>query len=391
MFLTLKKTDFKDKKVLIRVDFNVPFEHGQITDDSRIKKAIPTIEFVLKKKPLQVILASHFGRPDGDYKPEFSMKPICERLSLLMNLEITLVPNPRISNMNSLPQDKVLMLENLRFEKGEEKGDDEFAKKLASFCDVFVLDAFGAAHRPHASISVIQKFVPSAAGFLMEKEITFLRDKMKKPKKPFVAIIGGAKEDKIGVIDKLIQKVDSLIVGGVLANTFMKAKGLSIGDSKFSKESLAYAKDMLKKNPGKIHLPVDYIIADRFAYDAHTRCAGLPDNIDGWMIMDIGPYTISGYKELLSKAKTIIWAGPIGVFEWDPFKRGTLDLARHIADLNAVKIIGGGDSGDAIERFGLADKMTHVSTGGGASLELLAGNELPGIKALEENFQRFKK
>jgi 3-phosphoglycerate kinase len=391
MFSTLKKTDFKDKKVLIRVDFNVPFENGQITDDSRIRKAMPTIEFILKRKPLQVILASHFGRPDGEYKPEFSMKPLCDRLSLLMNKDIALISNPRITSLNSLPQDKIVMLENLRFEKGEEKGDEEYAKKLAGFCDIFVLDAFGAAHRPHASISVIQNFIPSCAGFLMEKEITFLRDKMKKPKKPFVAIIGGAKEDKIGVIDKLIQKVDALIVGGVLANTFLKAKGISIGNSKFSKESLEYAKDMLRKNPDKIHLPVDYILADRFSYDANTRCAGLPDNIDGWMIMDIGPYTISGYKELLAGARTIIWAGPIGVFEWDPFKRGTLDLARHIADLNAVKIIGGGDSGDAIERFGLGEKMTHVSTGGGASLELLAGNDLPGIKALEENYSKFRR
>ncbi|MFH2020788.1 MAG: phosphoglycerate kinase [archaeon] len=391
MFSKLKDYNYKDKKVLIRVDFNVPIQQGIIADDTRIRKALPTIDYILKKKPAQLIIISHLGRPDGEYKPEFSLKPVCVRLQEILGQEVYFEPNPRIISINSLPQNKILMLENLRFDKAEESGDDDFAKKLSEFCDIFVLDAFGACHRPHASISVIQKYVTSCAGFLMEKEIKFLRDSIKRPKRPFVAIIGGAKADKIDVIDKLIQKVDALIIGGVLANTFLKAKNISIGNSKVSDETLEYAKNLLEKYPEKIHLPVDYILADRFAADARTRCAGLPDNIDGWMIMDIGPYTISGYNELLSKSNTILWAGPIGVFEWESFRRGTWDIASHLAEISATKIICGGDSGEAIEKFHLAERMTHVSTGGGASLELLAGNDLPGISALEANHNKFKK
>jgi len=232
--------------------------------------------------------------------------------------------------------------------------------------------------------------LPSCAGFLMEKEVQFLRDEMRNPAKPFIAIIGGAKEDKITVIDKLVNKVDMIIIGGVLANTFLKAKGYNIGNSKFSQEYLDYAKNFIAKYPKKVALPVDFIVADKFAPDAQTKCVGITDPIDGWMIMDIGPYTITGYKEIINKAKTVVWAGPIGVSEWEAFKRGTWDIARHLAELNITKVIGGGDSGEIIEKFGLAEKMTLVSTGGGASLELLAGKELPGIKALEDNYEKFK-
>lgn len=361
-----------------------------IQDDSRIKKTLPTLNYVLSKNPKQVILVSHFGRPDGQYKPEFSLRPVCQRLTQLLAKEVYLESNPLARNIPALSPNKLEMLENIRFDKGEEENDDALSAKLAGFADVFVFDAFGVSHRKQASVTGVPKYIPSCAGLLMQKEVEFLRDNLKSPKKPFVAIIGGAKEDKIGVIDALIQKVDTLIVGGILANTFLKAKGIGIGSSKFSKETLDYAKNLLQKYPSKIALPVDFILADKFAEDASTRCAGTSDDLTGWMIMDIGPYTISGYKEILSNAKTVVWCGPIGVFEWDRFRRGTWDLARHIAELEAVKVIGGGDSGDAIDRFGLSDKMTLVSTGGGASLEVLSGKALPGITALEENYEKFK-
>ncbi|MEM3374688.1 MAG: phosphoglycerate kinase [Candidatus Woesearchaeota archaeon] len=390
MYFKLKDFNFKDKRVLLRVDFNVPIKNNVISDDSRIRKAIPTIEYILEKKPKQLIIISHLGRPES-YQPEFSLKPVCERLNQLLGKDFMFHSNPYIRNIPVLPDFQRIMLENIRFDKGEEENDLKLAEKLASFADLFVFDAFGVCHRDQASVSGIPKFLPSCMGFLMEKEVTFLKEKMENPEKPFVAIIGGAKEDKISVIDRLIEKVDTLIVGGVLANTFLKAKGLNIGNSKYSKEYLDYAKKMLEKYPNKIALPVDYICADSFSENAKTRCAGLPDDITGWIIMDIGPYTITGYKEILSKAKTVVWAGPIGVFEWEPFKRGTWDIARHLAELNITKIIGGGDSGEAIIKFGLEDKMTLVSTGGGASLELLSGKEMPGIKALEENYNLFYK
>ncbi len=391
MFFRLKDFDFKDKRALVRVDFNVPVDKSNsIADDSRIRKTLPTLNYILSKKAKQLIIVSHFGRPEGEHKPEFSLKPIAKRLKELLSKEVWLVPTPKAFDITKFPENKVIMLENIRFDKGEEANDDNLAKKLASFADLFVFDAFGVSHRSQASVTGVQKYLPSCAGFLMEKEIEFLRGVVENPKKPFTAIIGGAKEDKIDVIDKLITKVDNLIVGGILANTFMKAKGINIGASKFSKETLDYAKKIIGQYEKKINLPVDYIVADRFSADANIKCVGLPDNIDGWMIMDIGPYTISGYKDILSKSNTVVWAGPIGVFEWESFRRGTFDIATHLAGLDIVKVIGGGDSGDAIEKFGLADKMTHVSTGGGASLELLSGKELPGVKALEENYLKFK-
>ncbi|MEM2131220.1 MAG: phosphoglycerate kinase [Candidatus Woesearchaeota archaeon] len=389
MYFKLKDFNFKNKKVLLRVDFNVPIKNNVITDDSRIKKALPTITYILKQNPKQLIIISHLGRPNS-YSNEFSLKPVCQRLNQLLEKEFILYQDYNFRNIKELPDLQRIMLENIRFDKGEEKNDLELAKKLASFADLFVFDAFGVCHREQASVSGIPKFLPSSAGFLMEKEVTFLKEKMENPEKPFVAIIGGAKEDKIEVIDKLIEKVDTLIIGGILANTFLKAKGHNIGNSKYSQEYLEYAKKMLEKYPNKIALPVDFICADSFSENAKTRCAGLVDDITGWIIMDIGPYTITGYKEILSKAKTVVWAGPIGVFEWEAFKRGTWDIARHLAELNITKIIGGGDSGDAIVRFGLEEKMTLVSTGGGASLELLSGKEMPGIKALEENYETFK-
>lgn len=390
MYFKLKDFNFKNKKVLLRVDFNVPIKNNTIKDDSRIKKALPTIKYILEQNPKQLIILSHLGRPKNN-EPEFSLRPVCNRLNELLGIEFFFNTNPNIRNISTLPDFQRIMLENIRFDKGEEENDLELAKKISAFGDLFVFDAFGVCHRDQASVTGIPKFLPSCMGFLMEKEVTFLKEKMKKPEKPFVAIIGGAKEDKISVIDRLIEKVDTLIIGGVLANTFLKAKGHNIGNSKYSLETLDYAKKLLEKYPNKIALPVDFICAETFSENSRTRCAGISDDISGWMIMDIGPYTITGYKEILSKSKTVVWAGPIGVFEWEAFKRGTWDLARHLAELNITKIIGGGDSGEAIIKFGLEDKMTLVSTGGGASLELLSGKEMPGIKALEDNYKKFKK
>jgi phosphoglycerate kinase len=391
MYFRLKDFDLQGKRVLLRADFNVPVKDNKITDDSRIKKTIPTIEYILDKNPRQLILISHFGRPEGDYDPEFSLRIVYERLRHLLGKEIYFETNPRINNIPHMTDAKIVMLENLRFDKVETDNDEEFSKKLASFADVFVFDAFGASHRPHASVVGVEKFIPSCAGLLMENEIKYLRDDMRNPEKPFIAIIGGAKSDKISVITRLIETVDMLIIGGVLANTFLKASGKDIGSSKFSTESLEFAKQVLTDHPDKIALPVDFIIADKFAADAKTKIAGINENIDGWMIMDIGPYTISGYLKLLEKAKTVVWAGPIGVFEFEAFRRGTWDIAKKLSELHIMKIVGGGDSADAIETMGLADRFTHISTGGGASLELLSGAELPGIKALEENYEKFKK
>jgi phosphoglycerate kinase len=391
MFFKLKDFNFKDKRVLIRVDFNVPVDkNNNITDDTRIRKTLPTINHILEKKARQLIFVSHFGRPEGEYNPDFSLKPVCKRLGELLRREVVLESNPRVKNITHITDSPLVMLENIRFDKAEDENDLALTEKLVSFADLFVFDAFGVCHRNQASVSGVPKFLPSCAGLLMEKEVEFLRDDMQEPSKPFVAIIGGAKEDKIGVIDRLVQKVDTLIIGGVLANTFLKAKGVDIGASKYSQETFNYAKSLLDKYHDKIALPVDFILSDKFSADSATKCAGVNERIDGWMIMDIGPYTISGYKKILSKAKTVVWAGPIGVFEWEPFRRGTWDIARHLAGLNIIKVIGGGDSGEAIEKMGLADKMSLVSTGGGASLELLAGHTLPGIVALEENYEKFK-
>jgi len=390
MFNKLKNLNFKDKKVLVRVDFNVPITNGIITDDSRIKKTLPTLNYILSKKPTQIIIISHLGRPKGEYAPEFSLKPVCEKLSTLLNEKVFFESNPKIRNINVLDTSKIVMLENLRFDNGEESNDLDFSKKLASFADLFVLDAFGISHREHASIVGVPELLPSCSGLLFEKEIKFLSDTIKKPKKPFVAIIGGAKADKIDVITLLLEKVDTLIIGGVLANTFLKAKGQNIGNSKYDNESLDFAKKVLLKYPEKIALPVDYILGKEFSENTESKVAGLTDNLDNWMIMDIGPYTITGYKEILKKAKTIIWAGPIGVFEFDKFKRGTWDIANTLAETKSTTIIGGGDSASAIINFGLEDKMSHVSTGGGASLAVLSGEIIPGLNALEKNYDKFK-
>jgi len=388
MFFKLKDTNFESKKVLIRVDYNVPIKNSVITDDMRIKKSLSTIRYVLDNGASQVILVSHLGRPKGEYTPEFSLKPVADRLGELLEQKVVLVSNPRITNITELPPDKVVVLENLRFEKYEEENDEVLAKKLASLCDVFVFDAFGVSHREHASVVGVPRFVRSCSGLLMEEEIEYLT--LESPKRPFVAIVGGAKSDKIGVIKSLIERVDTLIIGGVLANTFLKAKGEDIGNSKYTKEDILVAKDLLKDHTKKIALPVDFIVGKEFSEDTESRVLGIHDDLTGWMILDIGPYTISGYKKILCDAKTIVWGGPIGAFEFEKFRRGTWDVANYMSGLSATKIIGGGDSADAINLFNLTNKMTHVSTGGGASLEVLAGHVLPAVTALEENYGKYQ-
>ncbi len=373
-------TNFQDKRVLLRVDFNVPIKSGKITDDSRIRKALPTINHILENKAKQLIIISHLGRPEGSVNLEFSMKKPASRLSSLLGKRVYFEKNTDLRNLN-LPDKKVIVLENLRFDPGEKNNDDRFAKKLASYADIFVFDAFGVAHREHASVVGIPKYLPSCFGLLIKKEIKHLKTDMKNPNHPFVAIIGGAKSDKIRVINKLLKKVDYLILGGVIANTFLKAKGYELGKSKFDIDSLKFAENILKKYPKKIQLPKDYRTGEELSEDTKESIEK-GRKING-MIMDIGPETIKEYKKILSKAKTIVWAGPIGVSEFKKFEKGTKEIAKFISKLKATTIIGGGDSGEAIHKYNLEDEMTHVSTGGGASLELLSGKKLPAMKAIK--------
>jgi len=383
MYKRLDDMDLEGKKVLVRCDYNVPIKDGRITDDARITKTIPTIRKILDSGAKQVILCSHLGKPKGEVKMEFSMKPVYQRISALLDgVEFASEPNIR---QLSLPDARIVVIENLRFDKGEEKNDPEFARKLASFADVFVLDAFGAAHRAHASVVGVTEHLPSCAGLLMEKEIDMLSRVIENPEQPFTAIIGGAKADKIGVIKNLMPKVDHLIIGGILANTFMKAKGSDIKGSKFDEETLAVADELIQMAGDKLVLPTDVVGADSFSEDAQSQ-ASMPEDLpSGWLILDIGPETIKRYKDMLGKSRTIVWGGPIGVFEWDRFAKGTQEIAEAMAGMDAMTVICGGDSGAAVAKFGLEERMSHVSTGGGASLEMLSGIKLPGIEALEKN------
>lgn len=378
--MKFQETDFKNKKVLIRVDFNVPIKGGEITDDSRIIKALPTIKHVLSKNPDQVIIISHLGRPEGRIIKSMSMKKPAERLAKLLNEKVYFEKKTELRKLK-LPKEKIVVLENLRFDPGEKANDNDFAKKIASYADIFVFDAFGVSHRKHASVTRIPEFLPSCFGLLMQKEILHLKTDMKNPNRPFAAIIGGAKSDKIAVIDSLLTKVDYLIVSGILGNTFLKAAGKEIGASKYDEASLDHAKKMLKRYPEKIKLPKDYITGSSYDISTKAKIEKGP-GVTG-MIMDIGPETIEYYKKILSRCRTIVWAGPIGVFEFPKFEKGTKEIAKFISRLDATTIIGGGDSGEAIHKYKLEDKMTHVSTGGGASLELLSGKKLPVFEVIK--------
>ena len=388
MFKTLNDIEIKNKKVIVRCDYNVPLENGKITDDSRIRKTLPTINYLLENGVDQIILCSHLGKPKGEFVPKFSLTPVYERLKELVDEKVTFLPE-KIMEIKTLPESKIVLLENTRFDKREKTNGPEYGKKLAGFADVFVIDAFGAAHRAHASVVGIADYIPACAGKLMEKEVNVLKKVSENPEKPYNSIIGGAKADKINVIKKLLPKVEKIIIGGILANTFLKANGIDVRGSKYDSESVDVAKELLANNKNKIVLPVDAVVAETFDKDANFKTTDLDTIPEGWLILDIGPKSIEKYKKVLKDSTTITWGGPIGVFEWENFATGTKEIAKYIADLNCKSVICGGDSGAAVTKFGLEEDMFHVSTGGGASLTMLAGKKLDAIEALEKNAKKF--
>ena len=391
--LTLKDLDVNNKRVLVRVDFNVPLDtKGNITDDKRIRAALPTIKYLIKNNAM-VILMSHLGRPKGEIIDKLKMDNAAKRLERLLGRHVykldDCVGQDVEDFIDKMVDKEVVLLENLRFYKEEKENDPEFAQSLADLADVYVNDAFGTCHRAHASVESVTKYLQSAAGFLVEKEIEMLGKVLEKPKKPFIAIMGGVKvSDKISVIKSLLKKVDYLLIGGAMMFTFYKSQGMEVGRSIVEDDKLGLAKSLLKNK--KMILPTDTIIADKIDKGAKTKTADIdkiPKNMIG---VDIGPETIKKYKKMIAKAKTMIWNGPMGVFELSEFAKGTNEIAKALAKSKAVTIVGGGDSASAIAKLKLEKKMTHVSTGGGASLEFLEGKKLPAIKALEENYRRFK-
>jgi phosphoglycerate kinase len=385
---TVRDISVKGKRVLVRVDFNVPLENGDVADDTRIRAVLPTIRYLLDRGAA-VILMSHLGRPKGLVQEDLRLDPVGRRLSELLGREVVKVDDcvgPEVERATkSLQPGQVLLLENLRFHPEEEENDQGFARQLASLADVYVNDAFGTAHRAHASTTGVTEYLPSVAGLLMERELQMLGDALANPTRPLVAVLGGAKvSDKIGVIRNLLSKVDLLLVGGGMANTFLKAQGHQVGESLVEDDSLALAKDILAQAGGKLVLPVDVVVADAFAEDANTQTVGVEQVPPGWRILDIGPRTVGLFEDRLRSAGTVVWNGPMGVFEFPRFAAGTIALASSLASAPATTIVGGGDSIAALQQAGLAEKMTHVSTGGGASLEFLEGKVLPGVEALED-------
>ena len=383
---TVKDIDIKGKRVFMRVDFNVPMADGKVTDDKRIKAALPTIKYVLEQGA-SLLLASHLGRPKGGPEPEFSLRAASEVLATLLGIPVKMAPDCVGSEVEALAKDlkpgEVLMLENTRFHKGEEKNDLELAKQMAALADVYVNDAFGSAHRAHSSTEGIARFLPAVSGFLMEQELEYLGRAVANPEHPYIAILGGAKiSDKILVVETLLAKCDKLIIGGGMANTFLAAQGLDMQDSLVESSSLETAKNIMKKSGDKLILPVDAVIADKFDAEANTQTVDVDKIPAGWRMLDVGPKTISLYQKELDGAKLIVWNGPVGVFEMPKFAEGTFALARMLAESKAITVIGGGDSASAVKKAGVAKQMTHVSTGGGASLEFLEGKELPGVAAL---------
>ncbi len=396
-FFTLKDLQLENKRVLVRADFNAPIKNGVVKDDTRIRATLPTINYLLQKN-CTIILMSHLGRPkelfekgktEEEVKKELTLKPVAHELSKLLGKDVYFAEDSiTFDSVNTtLPEGKrIVLLENVQFHKGETKNNEEFAKQLSSFADVYVNDGFGQSHRLYASFCAITQFMPSCAGLLVEKEVTEL-SKIFNPKKPFVAIVAGSKTDKIGPLKALAQKADYVLLGGVLANTLLKAKGVGIGSSKYDEETFNAAKEPLTQLGNKLVLPVDFVVADRFDNDAQTKIVNKLE--EGWMALDIGPETIKDYKNKLKNAQTILWAGPLGAFEMDKFSTGTREIGNFIASLPVTKIVGGGDSAAAAAKFNLAEKMTHVSTGGGASLEFLEGKKLPGVEALETSYKKF--
>ena len=390
---TVRDIDVKGKKVIVRCDFNVPLKEGVITDDTRITAALPTIKYMLEEGAA-VILMSHLGRPEGEANMKYTLAPVAARLSELLEMEVEFAQSPVVvdeevkAKAAKLEGGKVMLLENVRFRKEETKNGAEFAKELASLAEVFVNDAFGTAHRAHSSTAGVADYLPAVSGFLIEKEIQFLGGAVENPKRPFVAIMGGAKVgDKISVIENLLKKVDTLIIGGGMAYTFYKSMGLEIGTSILDADSIDLAAQLLKQAEErgvKMIIPVDVVCAKEFKNETETLVCKREEMPADMMGMDIGPETVALYKEEIAKAATVVWNGPMGVFEMENFATGTLEVAKALAESDAITVIGGGDSAAAVEQFGLGDKMTHISTGGGASLEFLEGKELPGVAVLED-------
>lgn len=387
---TVKDIDLKGKKVFVRCDFNVPMDENQnITDNTRIVAALPTIKYLLEQN-CKLVLASHLGRPKGEVKPEFSLKPVAKELSRLLGKEVIMakdvIGEDAMTKAANLKEGEILLLENVRFHREETDNDPEFAKKLASMAEVYVNDAFGSAHRAHASTTGIANYLPAVAGFLIEKELKFLGNAVNNPERPFVAILGGAKvSDKIGVIDNLLEKVDTLMIGGGMAYTFFKAQGYEVGNSICEMDKLDLAKNAMEKAKQKgvkLMLPVDTKVGKEYKPDTESKVVKYTEIPADWEGFDIGPETIKMFSDELKTAKTVVWNGPLGLFEFEQFAVGTNSIAKVLSEIDATTIIGGGDSAAAVKKAGLEDKMTHISTGGGASLEFLEGKKLPGIECL---------
>ncbi|KAJ50394.1 phosphoglycerate kinase [Clostridium tetanomorphum] len=391
---TIEDIEIKGKRVLVRCDFNVPLKDGKITDENRLIGALPTIKYLIEHGG-KVILCSHMGKPKGEVKPELSLAPVAKRLSELLNKEVVFAADNNVIGENAkkavenAKDGDVILLENTRFRKEETKNEESFSKELASIADVFVNDAFGTAHRAHCSTVGVTQFVSvSVCGYLIQKELKFLGEAVENPQRPFVAILGGAKvSDKINVINNLLDKVDTLIIGGGMSYTFLKAQGYDIGTSLLEEDKIDYAKEMIEKSKSKgvkLLLPLDNVIADKFAGDTDAIVTDDQNIKEGYMGLDIGPKTAKLYADEVKIANTVIWNGPMGVFEFEKFAKGTIEVAKVMAESNATTVIGGGDSAAAVNQLGFGDKMTHISTGGGASLEFLEGIELPGIAALND-------
>jgi len=387
--MTVRDINLNGKRVLMRVDFNVPMANGAVTDDKRIKAALPTIQYILDQGA-SLILMSHLGRPKGTgFEPEFSLKAAAETLSKLLNKPVEMAEDcvgPEVEAMaKALKAGDVLMLENTRFHKGEEKNDLELARQMAGLGDIYVNDAFGSAHRAHSSTEGIARFLPAVSGFLMEKELEYLGRATENPAHPYIAILGGAKiSDKIKVIENLLSRCDRLIIGGGMANTFLAAKGYNMQDSLVEAGSVETAKAIMAKGGDRVLLPLDAVVGDRFDAEAVSQTVDVDKVPAGWRVLDIGPKSVALFGDVLKSAKLVVWNGPMGVFEFPKFAKGTFAIAKLLATTNAITVIGGGDSASAVKKAGVAGKMTHVSTGGGASLELLEGRALPGVAALND-------
>ena len=390
---TIEDIDVKGKKVLARCDFNVPLKDGEITNDKRIVAALPTIKYLMEHGA-KVILCSHLGRPKGEYKPEFSLAPVAKRLSEYLGVEVKLAEDAEVVGPNAkamaaeLKDGEVMLLENVRYRAEETKNEENFSKELASLADIFVNDAFGTAHRAHCSTTGVAAYLPAVCGYLIQKEIKFMGGALANPKRPLVANLGGAKvSDKIGVIENLIDKCDTIIIGGGMAYTFMKYLGHNIGTSLLEADWVEKAGEMMKKAEDKgvkFLIPVDNKVGKEYDENTEAKVVSSDDIPDGWMGLDIGPKTQEVFADAIKGAGTVIWNGPMGVSEWDNFAAGTISVAKAVADSGAISIIGGGDSVAAVTKLGFADKMSHISTGGGASLEFLEGKDLPGICALQD-------